>query len=81
VAAGEIERAESAALRDERDTADALQAFLAKDTHDIAGVAIELCATGEKRLPRGNGCAGGRGIARDGDFLLEETRVPGKSSA
>jgi len=77
-AAGEIERAESEALGDERNTADTLQAFLAKDTHDVAGVAIELRATGEKRLPGGNGCAGGRGIARDGDFLLEQTRVAGE---
>jgi len=77
-ATGEIERAESVALRDERYAADALQAFFAKSEDDFTGVTIQFGSAREERLPGGNGGAGGRGIARDRNFLFEETLVAGK---
>jgi len=77
-AAGEIERAEGAALGNQRDAANVLQTVLAERVDDFAGVAIEFRATGQEGLASGDGTSGGRAIAGDGGFLLEKAGVARK---
>ena len=52
-AAGEIESAECAALRDERNAADGLHALGAERADNFVGEAIDLGASGEERLRGG----------------------------
>ncbi len=76
--ASEIESAECAALRNERNAADGLHAFRAERANDFVGESIDLGAAGEKRLARGEADAGRSGFERDRDFLVEEARAAGK---
>jgi len=76
--AGEIERAERLSMRIERNASDGLDAFAAQDFYDFAGVAIHFRAAHQQRLSGRNSVAGGRNVARNGDFLFEEILMAGK---
>ena len=71
-AAGEIERAERAATICERDAANNLHAFRAKQADDLAGVLIHFSAARDERAIFDDGAAGGRRFARDGELGFDE---------
>ncbi len=77
-AAGEIERAESAAAIRERDAANNLYAFGAEDANDFAGILIHFVAARNERAIFDDGAASGRRFARDGELGLDESLAAGK---
>ena len=77
-AAGQIERAERAAVGGEGNAADRLDAVASQRGDDFARVAFEFRTARKERQTGGDGVAGGRCVARHGDFALEETRPAGK---
>jgi hypothetical protein len=76
--AGEIERSKSAAVSDERNTANRLNAFGAEHANDLVGEAVNFGAAGEKRLAGGEAMAGRSGVERNGDFLIEKAGTTGE---
>src|SRR5580700_3206827 len=77
-AAGKIECAQSAALRDERNAADGFDAFGAERANNFIGEAIDLGAPCEERLARCEAHPGRSGLEGHGDFLVEEAGAAGK---
>jgi hypothetical protein len=77
-AAGEIERSKSAAMSDERNTANRLNAFRAEHANDLVGETVNFGAAGEKWLAGGEAVAGRSGVEGNGDFLIEEAGTTGE---
>ncbi len=77
-AAGQIERAESAAMSDEGNATDGLDAFAAQDADNFGIEAVDLNAAEDERLAIGEAATRGRGIERDSRFFLDEVPAAGK---
>src|SRR5260370_27722318 len=77
-AGGQIGRAKGAAVGDERNPADRLDALVPQLTDDFAGVLVEFPAAREKRQTGRDGMAGRGCITRHGDFAREQTGTAGK---
>src|SRR5207253_10608661 len=77
-AAGQIERAEGAAVGDEGNAADRLDAVASQRGDDFARVAFEFCPAREERQTGGDGVARGRCVARHGDFPLDHSGADGE---
>src|SRR5579883_1573643 len=68
IAAGKIDGAKGAAMRDQGNAADRLNALFAEETHHIQLVAIDLLAAGDQNLAAGEALAGRRAFKRNGEF-------------
>src|SRR5260370_41821066 len=63
---------------DQRDTADGLEAFGAKDANDVRVETLEFRAPRDQRLAGSNGAASGRSVARNHSLRLEDILLAGK---
>ncbi len=77
-AARRVESAKGLPVGDQRDATHGLHACGAKGTHDFVLVTVNLRAAREERLAVGNRLTGGRSVAGNGDFRLDEALVAGK---